>query len=201
MARKTRNTSWKCQWRNEKRRFRSTKTSSFQSSSLLKRKGTRWLLNCRTDRRWSRILELSMRVWYRRTNQQQERQRQSESTLRSTTLLKPPRRRKNCSAMVMSSTPKTRSAKKRSRRWLQPCCTCKHETKTTATNLCRVRRVPTSNASRSSKTSAVLSARLCSASAETCSKCRQTLMQLLGSSWMSTMRRMKFNAVVWRLNR
>jgi hypothetical protein len=64
-----------------------------------------------------------------------------------------------------------------------------------------VRRVPTSNASRSSKTSAVLSARLCSASAETCSKCRQTLMQLLGSSWMSTMRRMKFNAVVWRLNR
>ena len=59
---KTANTNLRCQWRREKKKFRSTKTSLSQKNRPLKRSVTRLQLSSKFEPKRLRILELSMRV-------------------------------------------------------------------------------------------------------------------------------------------
>lgn len=113
------------------------------------------------------------------------------STPKSTMWSKQLKRRKSYNAMVMSLTPRTKNVRKKSKQWQQPCCTWRRGTKITVTSLCKALRVLISNASRSSRTSAVQSVKICLKNVVICSRCRRISMLHRESWWMSKQRRTK----------
>ena len=118
------------------------------------------------------------------------RLRPQESTLKLTTLSKLRRRGKNSSAMVTSWTVKSRSVRRRLNAWRTLLTILRCVTQTIATNSSRELTVPTCNASRSWRTSAVESVRSSSANVVSFRPCRLTLTLRQENWWTLELRRM-----------
>ena len=184
MVLRTGSISWKCLWKNVRRKYKFTKTSLFPSSNQQKRNAIKLPLSYRSVKAKSRISGSSTRGLFKRTNLQPERLMPQASTPKSIMLLKQPKRRRNCNAMVMSLMQKTKNVRKKSKQWQQPCYTWRIGTRITVTSSCKALRVLTLNASRSLRTSAVQSVKTCLRNVVICSKCRRTSMLHRESWWM-----------------